>query len=72
MENNKIFWCEKCAKKIMEDNLHSLLKIKKSDVQKTIPNLNQETQKKVKTVFRPRKDFYKCPNCGHVVKELIK
>jgi protein-arginine kinase activator protein McsA len=64
------FWCEMCAKKIFLENLDHLNTIIKQKLQKKLPFVDIETQKKNEQSFDKRSSLYKCPACGHVLKEI--
>lgn len=66
------FWCERCAKKIFLENLDHLNTILKQKLQKKLPFVDVETQKKSEQSFDKRSNMYKCPACGHVLKEIKK
>lgn len=70
--NNHNFWCENCAKKLFFENIDHLNSIIKQKLQKKLPFIEIETQKKMHQSFEDRVKLYKCPTCGHILKEINK
>lgn len=68
MSNLQIFWCDTCQKKYFFDEITEGIEVSK--VQKTIPFLDPETQKRKKPVFLQRKQKHKCSKCGYIMKEV--
>lgn len=68
MSKMQIFWCDKCQKKHFFDEVSDGIHV--ANVQKTLPFLDPETQKKKQSVFTKRKARHKCLHCGFIMKEI--
>ena len=69
-EKIKTFWCEKCCKKTFLTEDACNLKVERSELQKKIPFLDIEKNKKNRPVYLQRKNLYKCQKCGYLLKEI--
>lgn len=69
-ETSKAYWCEKCSKKIHLAEKDCELTVERAELQKKIPFLDTEKNKKNRPVFVQRKNFIKCKNCGFTLKEI--
>ena len=69
---NYKFWCENCAKKFFFENLDHLNSIIKQKLQKKLPFIDLETQKKTQQSYEDRSRLYNCPARGHILKEIKK
>ena len=64
------FWCESCSKKYFFENKDDLYKIERSMVQKKIPHIDLENNKKTNSIFVERKNHVKCMHCGFLLKDI--
>lgn len=70
-EEKVCYWCEKCSKKYyITSSDTNLLEIKRANLQKKIPHLKPENNKKTKAEYVERKSFKKCNVCGYLLKEV--
>jgi len=67
-----IFWCDYCTKKISVNDLELLKYYVRPKLQNKLPFIDTETNKKQTTDFGKNKIFFKCPECGRVLKEVLK
>ena len=67
-----IFWCDCCTKKISVNDLELLKYYVRPKLQNKLPFIDTETNKKQTTNFGKSKIFFKCPECGRVLKEVLK
>lgn len=69
-ETKKTYWCEKCSKKTYLAEQDCNLTIERSELQKKIPHLDIEKNKKNRPIFVQRNSFIKCKTCGYLLKEI--
>ena len=69
-DTKKTYWCEKCSKKIFLADNDCDLTVERSELQKKIPHLDVEKNKKSRPIFVQRKNFIKCKICGFLLKEI--
>jgi hypothetical protein len=65
------FWCEYCGKKISVNDLNLLKYYVRPQIQKKVPFLDVESNKKQISEFYKKQIFFKCDKCGRVLKEVL-
>lgn len=70
MKKSAIFWCEHCSKKCTIDDFENARQIDLSKIQKKIPYLEVEKNKKTKPVFFERQKKIKCTICGYILRKI--
>jgi hypothetical protein len=70
MKKSDNFWCEYCSKKYTIDDFENIPQIDLSKIQKKVPYLEVEKNKKTKPVFVERQKKIKCVNCGYILRKI--
>lgn len=70
-EKLKTYWCERCSKKYFYKSEDDLITIERSYVQKKPPHIDHDNKdKKTKPVYIERNPFFKCKECGYILKRI--
>jgi hypothetical protein len=70
IETVNVFWCEYCGKKITTNDLSLLKYYVRPQIQRKVPFLDFESNKKQSSEFFKKQIFFKCDKCGRVLKEV--